>query len=146
MGMPLSDSATVTMCIRDFRATEAEIDRLRAEASDLRKTPVQSAEPSLLFQEFRELLDAALPIIQLAVGQLDPATVQGWPYVELERIAGMIVNVYPDDANLQSLAIEFRTFAAEARRVFEFRVARYDAVSEERGTKPLDSETVSVDS
>ncbi len=129
MGLPLTDSATVSMSIRDFRAAENEIDSLRAENVDLRKNGVAvTSDPTLdPVRDLRALLDAALPVIQLAVGNLDPATVIGWPHNDLVTVADLIERIYPGDVNLQSLAIEFRTFAHEAKRINKFRAERHKA-------------------
>lgn len=162
MGLPLSDSATVTMGIKDFRAAEAEIDRLRVENTELRKNRVTtgSSEQVDPVRDLKALLDASLPIVQFAVGHLDPATVRDWPHTQLIAVATMIERLYPDDANLGSLAIEFRTFASEAARIAEFRAERYRAAAAhvegavsattqladgDRDAKPLDSGVIPGD-
>ena len=104
MGMGLTDSATVTMAITDFRAAEAEIDKLRAENVELQKARAVPADPSLdPVADLRTVLAATLPIVQFAVGHLDPATVKDWPHGKLVAVADLINRIYPDDSNLTTL-------------------------------------------
>jgi len=135
--MPVSDSATITMPIKDFRAAEAEIDSLRDAILQMRKrgrsasttsteNPSADGDPAW---DTKALIDSALPIIQFAVGHLDPATVRNWPHVNLVAVANLIDRLCPDDANLRSLAIEFRTFSNEAARLDRFRADRYEAAA-----------------
>lgn len=60
---------------------------------------------------------AALPVVKFASGNLDPRTVRGWPYPELETFAEAIETLPGVDAPTKETALEFRNFVHEGQQV-----------------------------
>jgi len=125
MSLPTSDSATVTVLLRDWTHIEREFELLRKQlrqATD-NNAPVVPMEA----QAVLAALESALPIVQFAVGNVPPESVRGWPTASLAALAEQIMTLFPDDADRQSLAITFREVAAHARDIDQYRAHRTEA-------------------
>ncbi|MEX2716748.1 MAG: hypothetical protein Q6370_010645 [Candidatus Sigynarchaeota archaeon] len=75
----------------------------------------------------KQLLDAfhaTMKVVQFAVGNLDPATVAGWPYEALVAVAAAIETIPGIDRHIQELPDELRAFASVAKGLEEYRRER----------------------
>lgn len=124
MSFPISDTATITMSIHDFRHIERFVDELRAQINTLRarETPVRDADETTA--DLIAALDAALPIVQFAVGNLNPESVRGWPYDAVQQLSALIAHLFPENSDRQSLAVTLQQFAKEAVEVEALRIER----------------------
>lgn len=147
MTLPISDTATVTMTMHDFRKLERDREALEARIAELESDSHTPAETSPDVARWRQALQDALPIIQYAVGNLNPESYRDWPAGELWSMSDHLVDLFPDDADLQSLAITFKQFAAEAEDLDDFRAERRTAaVAVMTHTEDQDNATKTDDS
>jgi hypothetical protein len=130
MSLPISNTATVTMTIHDYRQIEKVVEDLRAQVEVLRGRRPQ-VEGSEAASDLSAALDAALPIVQFAVGNLNPESTKGWPHKSVEQLGLLIATMYGEfDSDRATLAITLREFAREARDIEGYRQRREDAAHE----------------
>jgi len=125
MPIPVSNAATVTMTIDDFRKAEAELDSLREQVKALSMRPVTSN--TVTDARLTAAFSSAMEVVRFAVGNLNPESYRGWPTEALEQLAQAIDELYPDDPNWQSTAIAFRELAGDAIEADTIRVRREEA-------------------
>ena len=129
LSLPISDNATITMSMHDYRALERAHEILQERINALEKNGVRTTEPAAA-ATWGQALRAALPVVQFAVGNLNPESVRDWPADSLRLLAAKMFELFPDDADRQSMAITFREFAKEAAKLERFRSRRLEAAKE----------------
>jgi hypothetical protein len=103
--MPLDEYETLRRAVQEAEkenaALRAQLEKVNLSADD--------AVPKLA-----TALNAALPIVQFAIANLDPDTVRGWPYETLRTLADTLQTVPGISAQTREAWIEFKKFASEA--------------------------------
>jgi hypothetical protein len=127
MSLPTSDSATVTVLLRDWTHIEREFELLRKQLKQA--TANTTAVVPIEAQAVLAALESALPIVQFAVGNIPPESVRGWPVASLTTLADQLKALFPDDADRQSMVIAFREVAADAVDIDKFRARRTEAAA-----------------
>jgi len=125
MPIPVSNNATITMSIDDFRNLEKELDQLRAEIAKHLDVPLpgpQAGDPEVIDSFY-----SAMEIVRFAVGNLNPESYRGWPTDALGKLADQIELLFPGDQNWLSTAIAFRELASEAIDADALRLRRQKA-------------------
>ena len=125
--VPQRSGATVTLPLAEYTVLRGEIDAGLARIVELTAKLAEAGlhDPSGRVPELVSVIrDLALPIVQFAVANLDPLTVQGWPLSELERLASAIVKVPGCDTREQEMVIAFREFCREIGVAEEIRAQR----------------------
>lgn len=129
MPLPVSDTATITMTMHDFRKLERDREALEARIAEL-ETAGGAAQPAPADTErWRLALQMALPVVQYAVGNLNPESYRDWPAGELWALAELLPELFPGDPDVESLAIVFREFATQAEDLDDFRAERREAAA-----------------
>jgi len=82
-----------------------------------------------------ELANAAMRVIQFAIGTLDPATVRGWPWSALRRF-GESLKTFPVEQTMLDFADECIRFAGECETVDRHREKRHNDAKELLGIDP----------
>jgi hypothetical protein len=110
----------------------ADFDKLR-DSNKASQTRIYELEKQLAAAKLgddaiaKTLFDAfhdAITIVQFAVGNLDPATVSGWPHEAVARIADAIEKIPGMDPHKAELPPELRYFASVAKGLEDFRRER----------------------
>lgn len=111
--------AEITMSLQEYEEIKTQRDEARHEMSELRKKlhDAEMRDPSERVPGLVRAVEAALPIIKFAVGNLAPETIRGWPYDELVAFAEELDRLPGADAAMREYALEFRNFAREAQSV-----------------------------
>lgn len=131
MPIAVGNSATVKLSFHDFRRIEKEMAKLKEENTRLRKGAVTTVdENSDPVRDLSIALRAAIPVVQFAVGQLNPESVKNWPHEALRLLSEHMATIYADNADSVSMAITFSEFAAECKQIDEFRAERTVAAEE----------------
>lgn len=98
------------------RAAENEAAALRAQLQEAIVTDKDGAVKQLL-----EALSASREVIRFAIANYPPEAVRGWPYKELRNFADLLEKAPGVPYDYIEMAIELRTFAAEAQSLEEKR-------------------------
>jgi len=119
------DEPTVSVKYSDYNKLREDLRTTQNENYEL-KTKLAAAQlgddavAKLLFDGFHD----AIKIVQFAVGNLDPATVSGWPHEALVKIADAIEKIPGIDQHVAELPPELRAFADIAKGLEAFRKER----------------------
>jgi hypothetical protein len=142
MPLPVSDTATVTMSMHDYRKIERDREALEERIQELEAAGSAAQPEPADIERWRRALQMAAPIVQYAVGNLNPESHRDWPAGELWALGELLPELFPNDADVQSLAITFRQFAAEAEDYDDFREHRRQvAATVVAGTEAQDNTT-----
>jgi hypothetical protein len=129
MPIAVSDNATVTLAFHDWRRLEQQIASLEERLKTATVAP--PVPESDVVAELRAMLNAALPIVQWAAGQLNPESHPGWPHEQLHALGELLIaGTTDDDADRVTLGITFREMAAEAADIEDVRKTRREAAQE----------------
>lgn len=114
----------VTITLADLNALKLQIAQANERSAKAEKETAAArlVDPSGRLPELLATIEAALPIVQFAVGNLDPTTVRGWPHKELAAFAKGLASL--SDREKDAIAEEFTTFAKLAGGLEEFRKER----------------------
>jgi hypothetical protein len=109
--------AEIKMSIEEFQEFQRQRDVALERATDLEKRLEKAhlADPEGRIARVLEAFNAALPVVKFATGNLDPRTVRGWPYEQLETLSHVLDELPTADPAYKELALEFRNFIAEGR-------------------------------
>lgn len=113
---------TMTIPYQTFETMKKQIDSLMVENQSLKKRPL-SGKASSDVNDLRAALEAALPIVQFAVSNLNPESVLGWPHKQLASL-GALLRSTTDDPHLLEMATTFYYQAEHAADVDVFRAKR----------------------
>lgn len=116
--LPVSDNATITMPLPDFRRAEKEYDRAMREGNP--HLGVADLPPEL--EKIQDALQNALRIVGFAVGNLNPESVYNWPHRAVDAL-GAFLKESPNP-ELQTQGIELCAFAKECAEIAIFRSKR----------------------
>lgn len=108
--------AVVNVPIDEWDEIRNREQKLHAEIAELTQKLAQAerTDPTGRLEPTIEAVEAAIPIIQFAVGNLHPDTVRGWPDDALHTFADRLTAM-PGATQIQKeLAIELRAFAHQA--------------------------------
>jgi len=106
--------------------TLEDLDEMRSqirEASDRlvraekEKNEALAADPSGRVPQLLAVIEAALPIVQFAVENLEPTTVRGWPHKTLDKLGELLATVDGMSVIAREIAPELRVFAHEAELI-----------------------------
>jgi hypothetical protein len=125
--------AEITMSMQEYKELESQRDTAREEAAELRKKlhNAEMTDPGERIPGLVRAIEASLPIVKFAVGNLAPETVRGWPYDELVAFAEELDKLPGADTRTREYALEFRNFVREAQDVERGRRERDAAKSVE---------------
>lgn len=109
--------AEITMSIQEYEELKTQRDtaEARAAAMEAKAAAAELSDPDDIIVKLMDAIDAALPIIKFAAGNLDPRTVRGWPYPELETFAKTLDTLPGADIATKDTALEFRNFILEGQ-------------------------------
>ncbi len=109
--------ASVTLSMEEYdalknarRTAEAEVAALRDQLAAAR-----AQDPAGRVQALHALARDALTIIRFSVGNLPPSMIKGWPHATLKAFADAMSDLPDYSSDDESIAMEFRLFAEEAR-------------------------------
>jgi hypothetical protein len=133
--------AEVTMSLIEYQELQSQRDEARDRCAQLEKRihEVEMTDPSDRIPPLVECVQAALPIVKFAVGNMAPETVRGWPYAELQAFAERLETMPGADTRIREYALEFRNFILEAKTVEAERV-RMDEARAQAAAEPTPAE------
>lgn len=116
---------TVTVPLSMYDKLREELKQLQGKNYELEKQ-VTAAKlgDSDVAQQLHAAFHDAMKIVQFAVGNLDPATVAGWPHEALVAVAAAIEKIPGVDRHISELPEELRAFAGVAKGLEEYRRER----------------------
>ena len=121
-----SQRITLTITLEDLdamrsriAAADEHIHRLEAELVAASTRDASGLVPQLL-----DVIATVIPIVQFAVGNLDPATVRGWPHQLLDSFGEKLLTMPGTTDALKEFALELRVFARQAVEYERMRIAR----------------------
>jgi hypothetical protein len=111
--------AEITMSLQEYEEIKTQRDEARQEMAELRKKlhDAEMRDPSERVPGLVRAVEAALPVVKFAVGNLAPETVRGWPYDDLAAFAEELDKLPGADTRMQEYALEFRNFVREAQSI-----------------------------
>lgn len=111
--------ANVTIALDELDNLRAQVQKAGDEAAALR-AQLQKAERSsedARVDHLFQLVEALIPCVQFAVGNLDVETVRNWPHPDLAKAAKLLEHAPGLPGNLKELHIEWGVFAREAAKI-----------------------------
>jgi len=123
----VASNATVNLPLAEYNALCGRMADLENQVAQLTRdlTAAKVADPSGQVPLLLRTINTALPIVLFATGNLDPATVRGWPYKEVSALADLLVQVPGLTlADPGAALTDLRTFAREAAGVEQERRRR----------------------
>ena len=125
---PAMDDTTVNIPLAKYDALRKEATDNGAKVLELEKAlaEAQLGNGDDHAPRLASALRSALSVVQFAVGNLEPATIAGWPHEDLRVIANAIESTptLQDDTDIRPLAEELRLFADTAKGYEEYRAER----------------------
>lgn len=121
--------AEVTMSLQEYNDLIAQRDQARREYAELQERMCATASQDSTTGDLLRCIQAAIPIITFAVGNLDPATVRGWPYGHLKTFAEGLEGLPGVDTRTKEYALDLRNFIYEARGIESERARRDEALT-----------------
>jgi len=121
--------AEVTMSLQEYNDLLAQRDQARREYAELQEQIRTTASQDPATADLLKCVKAAIPVITFAVGNLDPATVRGWPYGALKTFAVGLDCLPGADTCMKEYALDLRNFIYEARGVESERARRDEALT-----------------
>lgn len=111
------NKATVTLRLEDVDNMRKQIAALEAELSDAQKhvEAARMGEPGSDVNLLVLAVQSALPVVQFAVGHLDPLTVRGWPYEQLHAFAKLLPALPGIDPAVAECWADLARFADHAK-------------------------------
>lgn len=108
-----------------YDSLRSKITQLEVELGEARKQrdAMFNADSEGRVTRLTDALARALHIVQYAVGNLDPATVAGWPYEDLAALARLLPGL-PLTEDIQGLMVVFDEFAKTAEGFEAYRRER----------------------
>lgn len=103
----------------DRRMAESRVAELEQKLEQVRLEDPSDRVPPLV-----ACIRSALPIVQFALGNLDPTTVRGWPHEAVTAFAETIRSLPGADVTIHEMGLEFLNFARYAARVERDRAER----------------------
>jgi hypothetical protein len=124
----MADEPTVNVPLSTYDKLRDDLRTTQAKNYELEKSLAAAqlsggdttGVPQLLHDAFHD----AIKIVQFAVGNLDPATVVGWPHAAVMKIADAIEKIPGVDRHVSEMPIELREFAKNAAGFEAFRKER----------------------
>lgn len=116
---------TVTVPLSTYDKLRDELKQLQSKNYELEKQ-LNAAKlgDSDVAKRLHDAFHDAMKIVQFAVGNLDPATVAGWPHEALTAVAVAIETIPGIDRHVSELPEELRAFASVAKGLEEWRRER----------------------
>jgi hypothetical protein len=112
-------TATVSMPLQTYLSLQRYASELEC-ATEADGASAPTAPPSA----WQEAAMMALPVVQFAIGNLDPQTVRGWPWQALQRLGEKMAELLPDQSEI---GIALTSFARECADTDRFRAQRLQA-------------------
>jgi hypothetical protein len=109
-------TAQVTLGIDEWDDMRNKQQRLHDEIAALGQqlAAAERQDPTGRLVPVLETIEAAIPVIQFAVGNLHPDTIIGWPYESLRSFADLLNKMPGATHEQKELTIELRAFAGVA--------------------------------
>lgn len=109
--------AEIKMSLEEYQEFIRQRDTALADAETAKQKLVEAQlhDPDGMVQQLLDAVNAALPVVKFATGNLDPRTVRGWPYASLEAISKALDVMPTTDPAYKELAAEFRSFVHEGQ-------------------------------
>lgn len=119
----------IELSLEEYDALRAKLRTMQKQVNDAEaaRDAALTQDPSGLVPSLVNGMLDAFEIIRFAVGNLDPRTVRGWPYKNLDRFANRLKDLPGAPRIPKETALEFVAFAYEARLLEEDRAAHPDS-------------------
>lgn len=110
--------AMVSIPLSDLDDIRNKNSALTDQIAELKKEllAAERQDPQERIEALVQTIMAALPIVAFATANLHPDTIRGWPYNQLAQLADLLEAAPGLPYSAQELALEFRSFAADAKR------------------------------
>jgi hypothetical protein len=118
--------AEVTISLDDLDELRQARDKAERRAAEYKAQLLKEEldDPSGKVPKLVACIQAAMPIVQFAVANLDPSITRNWPYEELAKFAEVLDKMPGVDELTKEFALEFRNFAREIKRTESDRRSR----------------------
>jgi hypothetical protein len=117
---------TVSISISEYDLLRRAHQNAEERANDLANQldAQKLIDPSGTINQFRTAFLAAVKVMQFAVGNLDPATVSGWPYEALSQVTDGIETLPGIDVYSRELPLAWRVFIESVSKFEAWRKQR----------------------